>query len=123
MKTNTLFIASVFAASALAQTPALQIGAMYQCSPAQVLKVLSCKADTCEAQLYAGGQPAQRVQPPRQQLAALLAPCHVQTLQEAQAIVRAASQASKAAEWLLGHLPDEVGASIELGAGNDRRAA
>jgi len=39
------------------------------------------------------------------------------------AIVRAASQASKAAEWLLGHLPDEVGASIELGAGNDRRAA
>ena len=92
MKTNTLFIASVFAASALAQTPALQIGAMYQCSPAQVLKVLSCKADTCEAQLYAGGQPAQRVQPPRQQLAALLAPCHVQTLQEAQAIVRAASQ-------------------------------
>ncbi|MBN9253100.1 MAG: antirestriction protein ArdC [Mesorhizobium sp.] len=39
------------------------------------------------------------------------------------AIVRAASHASKAAEWLLGHLPEEVGASIELGAGNDRRAA
>ncbi len=39
------------------------------------------------------------------------------------AIVRAASQASKAAEWLLGHLPQEVEASIELGAGNDRRAA
>lgn len=39
------------------------------------------------------------------------------------AIVRAASQASKAAEWLLGHLPEEVGASIELGAANARRAA
>ncbi|TGQ77365.1 MULTISPECIES: zincin-like metallopeptidase domain-containing protein, partial [unclassified Mesorhizobium] len=39
------------------------------------------------------------------------------------AIVRAASQASKAAEWLLGHLPEEVEASIELEEGNDRRAA
>ncbi|MEZ2329064.1 ArdC family protein [Mesorhizobium sp. RCC_202] len=39
------------------------------------------------------------------------------------AIVRAASHASKAAEWLLGHLPDAVGASIDLGAANDRRAA
>jgi antirestriction protein ArdC len=39
------------------------------------------------------------------------------------AIVRAASQASKAAEWLLGHLPEKVEASIELDVGDDRRAA
>lgn len=39
------------------------------------------------------------------------------------AIVRAASWASRAAEWLLGHLPEEVDASIGFGAGNERRAA
>lgn len=39
------------------------------------------------------------------------------------AIVRAASQASKAADWLLGHLPVEAEASVGLGAGNDRWAA
>ncbi len=93
MKPNILFVASVFAAaSALAQTHALQIGAMYQCSPTQVLKVLSCSADTCDAQIYAGGQPAQRVQPSRQKLLALLATCHVQTPQEAQASARTANQ-------------------------------
>ena len=89
MKPNILFVASVFAASALAQTPALQIGALYQCAPTQVLKVLSCTADTCDAQIYAGGKPAQRVQPTRQTLMALLATCHVQTPQEAQAAARA----------------------------------
>ncbi|BCG75478.1 antirepressor [Mesorhizobium sp. 113-1-2] len=39
------------------------------------------------------------------------------------AIVRAASQASKAADWLLGHLPVEAEASVGLDAGNDRCAA
>jgi len=39
------------------------------------------------------------------------------------AIVRAASQASKAADWLLGHLPVEAEASVGQGAGNDRWAA
>src|SRR6185369_452267 len=93
MKPNILFIASVFAATAaLAQTPALQIGAMYQCAPTQILKVLSCNADACEAQIYAGGQPAQRVQTTRQKLMALLATCHVQTPQEAQAAARTATQ-------------------------------
>ncbi|TIP48760.1 MAG: DUF1738 domain-containing protein [Mesorhizobium sp.] len=42
---------------------------------------------------------------------------------DSRAIVRAASRASRAAEWLLGHLPEEVAASIDLGAGNERRAA
>ncbi|MDX8527862.1 zincin-like metallopeptidase domain-containing protein [Mesorhizobium sp. MSK_1335] len=39
------------------------------------------------------------------------------------AIVRAASRASKAADWLLGHLPDETALSIAKDLGNDRRAA
>jgi len=93
MKTNTLAIAFTAAtAAALAQTPALQMGATYQCAPTQVLKLLSCGADTCDVQIYAGGQPAQRLQPNRQKLTALLAPCHVQTPQEAQAIARVANQ-------------------------------
>lgn len=39
------------------------------------------------------------------------------------AIVRAASLASKAADWLLGHVPVEAEASIGLSAGNDKWAA
>lgn len=92
MKPNILFVSAFFAASVLAQAPAFQIGATYQCAPTQVLKVLSCNGDTCDAQIYAGGQPAQRVQPRRQQLEALLAACHVQTPQEAQAAARTANQ-------------------------------
>ncbi|MDP9115198.1 MAG: hypothetical protein M3O20_16135 [Acidobacteriota bacterium] len=94
MKLHT--VATTFAVlttAAFAQTPALQIGAVYQCSPTQVLKLLSCNAATCDVQIYAGGQPAQRAQPDRQKLTALLAPCHVQTPQEAQALARAANQA------------------------------
>ena len=68
--------------AALAQTPALQMGAMYQCAPTQVLKLLSCNADTCDVQVYVDGKPAQRVQPNRQKLTALLAPCHVQKAQD-----------------------------------------
>src|ERR1700686_2953539 len=95
MKTNILFLTSVcVAAGALAQTPVLQVGAMYQCAPTQILKVLSCNGDVCEAQIYAGGQPAQRVQPTRQKLMALLATCHVQTPQEAQAAARSPAQTS-----------------------------
>ncbi|HSR08711.1 MAG TPA: hypothetical protein VLM42_16295 [Bryobacteraceae bacterium] len=93
MKPNILV--TTFAALttvALAQTPVLQMGAMYQCAPTQVLKLFSCNADTCDVQIYAGGQPAQRLQPNRQKLTALLAPCHVQTPQEAQTAARAASQ-------------------------------
>ena len=39
------------------------------------------------------------------------------------AIVRAASQASKAADWLLGHLPEDVTAPSDANASNERRAA
>lgn len=38
------------------------------------------------------------------------------------AIVRAASQASKAADWLLSHLPDEDGAE-SVAASTERRVA
>ena len=38
------------------------------------------------------------------------------------AIVRAASQASKAADWLLAHLPDEDGAE-SVAASTERRVA
>ena len=38
------------------------------------------------------------------------------------AIVRAASQASKAADWLLAHLPDEDGAET-VAASTERRVA
>ena len=90
----TATVATPALTPALAQTPALQMGAMYQCSPTQVLKLLSCKAETCDVQVYAGGKLAQRVQPNRQKLTALLAPCHVQTPQEAQAIARTAKEES-----------------------------
>jgi hypothetical protein len=33
------------------------MGAMYQCAPTQVLKLLSCNADTCDVQIYAGVAP------------------------------------------------------------------
>jgi len=95
MKPNLIMIAFAgLTTAALAQTPALQMGAIYQCAPTRVLKLISCNADMCEAQIYAGGQPAQRVQPTRQNLTALLATCHVQTPQEAQTAARASSQAS-----------------------------
>ncbi|WP_434721279.1 ArdC family protein [Mesorhizobium sp. RIZ17] len=43
--------------------------------------------------------------------------------QDNRAIVRAASQASKAADWLLGHLHDDVAAQVEMDEANGRRAA
>ena len=93
MKPNILVTAfAALTTAALAQTPALQMGAMYQCAPTQVLKLLSCNADTCDVQVYVDGKPAQRVQPNRQKLTALLAPCHIQTPQDAQAQARVANQ-------------------------------
>ena len=120
MKPNILTIAAVFAVSALAQTPALQMGAMYQCAPTQVLKLLSCNADTCDAQIYAGGQPAQRVQPTKQKLMALLATCHVQTPQEAQAIARASAQATAQGDPNGFKVGDTVQISTAFGWGEGR---
>ncbi|RUU13601.1 antirestriction protein ArdC, partial [Mesorhizobium sp. USDA-HM6] len=43
--------------------------------------------------------------------------------QDNRAIVRAASQASKAADWLLGRLHEDVAAQVAMNAADDRRAA
>lgn len=97
MKPNILAIAFAgLAAGVQAQTPALQIGATYQCATSQSFKVFSCtgpgNADTCDVQTYLNGQPTQRARSTRQLVMALLPVCHPQTPQEAQTGARAASQ-------------------------------
>ena len=75
-------------ASALAQTPALQVNVVYVCKDGQSFKVFSCDNSTgaCDFQNYKNGQANQRGQALRVQLAALLpAKCHAQTPAEAQA--------------------------------------
>src|ERR1700680_3321197 len=75
-------------ASALAQTPALQINVVYVCTDGQSFKVFSCDNTTgaCDYQNYKKGQAYQRGEALRVQLAALLpAKCHAQTPAEAQA--------------------------------------
>ncbi|MFZ0939950.1 MAG: hypothetical protein WAN63_11005, partial [Candidatus Sulfotelmatobacter sp.] len=75
-------------ASALAQTPALQMNVIYVCADGQSFKVFSCDKATgaCDYQNYKKGQAYQRGEALRVQLAALLpAKCHAQTPAEAQA--------------------------------------
>jgi len=75
-------------ASALAQTPALQMSVVYVCTDGQSFKVFSCDNTTgaCDYQNYKKGQAYQRGEALRVQLAALLpAKCHAQTPAEAQA--------------------------------------
>jgi len=75
-------------ASALAQTPALQMNVVYVCADGQSFKVFSCDNTTgaCDYQNYKKGQAYQRGEALRVQLAALLpAKCHAQTPAEAQA--------------------------------------
>jgi len=81
----------LLAAGALsnAQAPELQLGAMYQCPNAVTFKVFSCagsgNGDACDVEAAVGGQPGQRGNATRQQVAMLLQLCHVQTAAEAQA--------------------------------------
>src|SRR6202521_378006 len=75
-------------ASALAQTPALQMNVVYVCKDGQSFKVFSCDNTTgaCDYQNYKNGQAYQRGEALRVQLVALLpAKCHAQTPAEAQA--------------------------------------
>jgi hypothetical protein len=75
-------------ASALAQTPALQMNVVYVCTDGQSFKVFSCDNTTgaCDYQNYKKGAAYQRGEALRVQLAALLpGKCHVQTPAEAQA--------------------------------------
>src|ERR1700727_2087707 len=74
-------------ASALAQTPALQMNVVYVCTDGQSFKVFSCDNTTgaCDYQNYKNGQANQRGEALRVQLLALLpAKCHAQTPAEAQ---------------------------------------
>jgi hypothetical protein len=75
-------------ASALAQTPELQMNVVYVCTDGQSFKVFSCDKTTgaCDYQNYKNGQAYQRGQALRVQLTVLLpAKCHPQTPAEAQA--------------------------------------
>ena len=69
-------------ASALAQTPALQMNVVYVCTDGQSFKVFSCDNTTgaCDYQNYKKGQAFQRGEALRVQLLALLpAKCRRQT--------------------------------------------
>ena len=82
------FLLAVLVASALAQTPELQMNVVYVCTDGQSFKVFSCDKTTgaCDYQNYKKGQAYQRGEALRVQLAALLpAKCHAQTPAEAQA--------------------------------------
>ena len=75
-------------ASALAQTPALEMNVVYVCNDGQSFKVFSCNSTNgaCDYQNYKKGQAYQRGEALRAQLAALIpAKCHAQTAAEAQA--------------------------------------
>jgi hypothetical protein len=75
-------------ASALAQTPELQMNVVYVCTDGQSFKIFSCEKTTgaCDYQNYKKGQAFQRGEALRAQLAALVpAKCHAQTPAEAQA--------------------------------------
>jgi hypothetical protein len=75
-------------ASALAQTPSLEMNVVYVCTDGQSFKVFSCNNTTgaCDFQNYKNGQAFQRGEALRAQLAVLLpAKCHAQTPAEAQA--------------------------------------
>ena len=90
MRTSFLrsLLLTVPMASALAQTPALQMNVVYICTDGQSFKVFSCDNTTgaCDYQNYKKGQAYQRGEALRVQLAALLpAKCHAQTPAEAQA--------------------------------------
>ena len=83
-----LLLLAVPVASALAQTPALQMNVVYVCNDGQSFKVFSCDNTTgaCDYQNYKKGQAYQRGEALRVQLVALLpAKCHAQTPAEAQA--------------------------------------
>lgn len=74
-------------ASALAQTPPLQMNVVYACNDGQSFKVFSCDNTNgaCDYQNYKKGQAYQRGEALRAQLVALLpAKCHAQTPAEAQ---------------------------------------
>jgi hypothetical protein len=88
-------------ANVLAQTPALQMGTVYECPAVQAtMQVYSCAGpaagDWCDVQTTPHGRPAMRGKSTRQQVMTLLRICHVQTPAEAQGAARGAAAPSPA---------------------------
>jgi hypothetical protein len=88
-------------ASVLAQTPALQMNAVYECPAVQAtMQVYSCAGpaagDLCDVQTAPRGRPAMRGKSTRQQVMALLSICRPQTPAEAQAAAKGGSVAAPA---------------------------
>ena len=100
---KTLLAISAISAATLGaqiQVTALQLNAMYDCSPSPLrMKVLSCAGAgddaICEVQAFNRNQPGPHAKDTRRNVAGLLKACHVQSAAEAQADTRPApAQAS-----------------------------
>ena len=74
-------------ATVLAQTPAFQIGVVYQCRGGQSFKVISCAgladSDWCDVQFYVRGQPQMRSKSTRRQITAAIPLCQAHTVKGA----------------------------------------
>src|SRR5712691_1323529 len=104
-----------------AQTPALQLGTVYQCPAAQSFKVISCSgsgnADMCDVQSYNSGQPSVRGKSNHQQMMALVPLCHLQTPAEAQAGARGGASGSPGAAQPGSANGIKVGDAVEVVTG------
>jgi hypothetical protein len=83
IRKSAFFVVALGAVAAvlIAQPPAVQIGALYQCPAAQSFQVLSCagskQQDLCDVQTYNNGQPASRGKAPYGQAVAMARLCRV----------------------------------------------
>jgi hypothetical protein len=112
---RALLVIGAVPGALIAQTSALQLGAVYECPAAQSFKVLSCSgsanADLCDVQSYNRGQPNPRGKSSHQQVMALLPLCHLRTSQEAQAEARGAASPQTGTNGI------KVGDSVEVVTG------
>jgi len=114
------FVLSLSAAATLgAQAPGLQMNVMYACPALQAtLKVYSCTGpgagDSCDVETFIPGQPGARGKSPRQQLAAVLTVCHVQTAAEAKGSASGGGPAGAPAGPQVGAGGFKVGDSVQV---------
>jgi len=114
------FVLSLSAAATLgAQAPGLQMNVMYACPALQAtLKVYSCTGpgagDSCDVETFIPGQPGARGKSPRQQLAAVLTVCHVQTAAEAKGAAGGGGPAGAPAGPQVGAGGFKVGDSVQV---------
>jgi hypothetical protein len=89
-----ILVFAVPVAGVFAQTPALQMNAVYECQAPYSFKFYSCTGtnpnDQCDVQSYNNGRPFQRGKSTYAQVMGLLPKCHLETPAEAQAAARAA---------------------------------